>query len=79
MAFLVDFGLAGAAVLGFEAALEPEPLRILAGVPALEPSLGGALFTAGEDIVVELWSGWMSGIAMVCSCGLNKMDCSSMR
>jgi hypothetical protein len=48
--FFVALGLA--AVLGLLAALEPEPLRALAGVPALEPNFGGALLTAGEDMVV---------------------------
>lgn len=53
--FFVGLGLPAAAVLGLLAALEPEALRALAGVPALEPSLGGALLTAGEDIVVLVW------------------------
>lgn len=38
---------------GLEAALEPEALRFRAGVPPLEPSFGGALFMAGEDILLS--------------------------
>lgn len=53
VAFFVDLGLGEMAVLGFEAALDSEPLRPFAGVPALEPSLGGALLTAGDDIVTS--------------------------
>ena len=59
--FFVAFGLA--AVLGLLAALEPEPLRALVGVPALEPSFGGALLTAGEDMVVFVRD-WMVGFEM---------------
>ena len=47
--FLVDLGLPAA--LGLEAALDPEPLRILEGVPALDPSFGGDFPMAGEDIL----------------------------
>jgi hypothetical protein len=59
--FFVAFGLA--AVLGLLAALEPEPLRAFAGVPALEPSFGGVLLTAGEDMVVFVRD-WMVGFEM---------------
>lgn len=46
--FLMDWGLLVA--LGLEAVLEPEALR------PLEPSLGGDLFTAGEDILLVFGS-----------------------
>lgn len=52
--FFTGFGLS-ATLEGLEAALDPEPLRSLAGVPAFEPSLGGALLTAGEDMVVSFF------------------------
>jgi hypothetical protein len=55
VAFFRDLGLGLAwLVFGFEATLEPEPLRVLAGVLVFEPSFGGALLTAGEDMVVGL-------------------------
>lgn len=51
--FLADLGLS--VTLGLEVVLELEALPGLAGVLAFEPSLGGALFTAGADMMnVEL-------------------------
>jgi hypothetical protein len=77
VAFFEDLGLGLAWVLlGFEATLEPEPLRVLAGVSVFEPSFGGALLTAGEDMVVGLMCvcGWM-----LCWFDLVMMDWDQMK
>jgi hypothetical protein len=69
--FFRDLGLGLAwVVLGFEATLEPEPLRVLAGVLVFEPSFGGALLTAGEDMVVgsmcvSVVGYWMLDVVLV--------------
>jgi hypothetical protein len=48
--FLLDF-VGVSETLGLEAALEPEPLRSLAGEPVFDPTLGGAFPTA--DILFD--------------------------